>query len=104
MEEEEKRKAAQEAAEKAKEAAKETEEAARQAAQEAKRKLDEELREQEAERIKLTQQLAFETTAGQTQEEENPEVQISQVPAAGTHVTPTLQLALEEFWGLKWAS
>ena len=42
--------------------------------EEAKRKLDEELQTQEAERIKLTQQSAFETAAEQTQEVETPEV------------------------------
>ena len=90
--EEEKSKAAQEAAEIAKEAAKETEEAARQAAEEAKRNLDEELQKKEAERIELTQQSVYETAARQTQEEENLEVQTSQVPATSTPVAPTLQL------------
>ena len=90
--EEEKMKAAQEAAEQVKEAARETEEAARQAAEEAQRKLDEELREQETEKIKLTQQQAFETPSGQSQGEENPEVQILQVPTTITPATPTLQL------------
>ena len=40
----------------------------------------------------MTQQSIPETAAGQTQEEENPEVQTSQVPAASTPVAPTLQL------------
>ena len=40
----------------------------------------------------MTQQLVAETPTGQTQEEENPKVQISQVPAASTPVAPTLQL------------
>ena len=42
--------------------------------------------------MKLTQQSSSETPAGQTQEEENPEVQTLQIPAASTLVTPTLQL------------
>ena len=90
--EEEKRKAAQEAAEKAQEAAKEAEEAARLEAEEAKRRLDEELQKQEAEKIKLTQQSASETPTGQSQEEENPKVQILQVTTTSTPVTPMLQL------------
>ena len=90
--EEEKSKAAQEAAEIAKEAAKETEEAARQAAEEAKRKLEEKLQRQEARRIELRQQSVSEIAVGQTQEEENPEVQTPQVPATSTPVAPTLQL------------
>ena len=73
-------------------ASKETEEAARQAAEEAKRKLDEELQKQEAEKTELPQQSIAETSTGQNQEEANPEVQILQVPAASTLVTPTLQL------------
>ena len=74
---EEERRASQEAAEKA---------------EEAKRKLDEELRKQEAERIKLTQQLASETAAGKAQEVENPEVQTPQVPATSIPMVPTLKL------------
>ena len=77
------KRASQEAAEKAEEAAKE--------AEEAKRKLDEELQKQEAEKIKLTQQLASETAAGKTQEMENPEVQTPQVPATGIPMVPTLR-------------
>ena len=77
-EEEEKRKAAQEAAEKAQEAVKEAEEAARIAAEEAKRNLDEELQQQEAERVKLTQteteQSASDIAGGQIKDVENPKV------------------------------
>ena len=40
----------------------------------------------------MPQQSVAETSTGQTQEEANPEVQICQVPAASTLVTPTLQL------------
>ena len=40
----------------------------------------------------MTQQSVSETVAGQTQEDENPEVQTSQVPAASTPVAPMLQL------------
>ena len=42
--------------------------------------------------MKLTQQSISETPAGQTQGEENPEVQTFQIPATSTLVTPTLQL------------
>ena len=83
---------AQEATEQAKEAARETEEATRKVAEEAQRKLDEELREQETEKINLTQQQASETPSGQSQGEENPEVKILQVPTTSTSITPKLQL------------
>ena len=65
---------------------------ATQKAEEAKRKLDEELQKQEAERIKLIQQSASETTAGQTLEVENPQVQTPQVPATRIPMVPTLKL------------
>ena len=95
-EEEEKRRAAQEAAKKAEEVAKKAEEAARNEEEEKKRKLDEELQKQEAERLKLTQteieQSASDTAGGQTQDIENPEFQDPKVPAANTTMVPTLKL------------
>ena len=60
--------------------------------EEAKRKLDEELQRQEAERIRLTQQSASKTAAGQTQEVENPKVQTPQVLATSIPMVPTLRL------------
>ena len=80
-EEEEKRRAAQEAAEK-------VEEDVRKEEEERKRKLDEELQKQEADRMKLTQtmieQSASDTTDIQTQDVENPKFQDLEVPAVST--------------------